>query len=159
MAWRTADDQARQLTIGHLLEQVDQEFGEPVELEAGEGGADEVAEQQSLAGSCRPVRVGNTQQPPVGPEVRRGVQQQPAIAGQQGSRRLQGGGDAAHQPGPPGGLIGARSRPPISAITRKAPTAAENCPASIARRAHSLMAKICSAWWRRRSEISSSTIR
>ena len=40
---RTADDQARQLAIGHLLEQVDQQFRELVELKGGEGGANEVA--------------------------------------------------------------------------------------------------------------------
>jgi hypothetical protein len=62
MAGRTADDQSRQLTIGHLLEQVDQEFGEPVELERGEGAVDEVAEQQALAGRCRPVGIRNGQE-------------------------------------------------------------------------------------------------
>jgi hypothetical protein len=48
---RTANDQAREMAVGHLLQQVDQEFREPVELERGEGAADEVAEQQALAGS------------------------------------------------------------------------------------------------------------
>jgi hypothetical protein len=50
MAERTADDQARQFSVGHLLEQVDQELGEPVELEAGEGAGDELPDWQRLAG-------------------------------------------------------------------------------------------------------------
>jgi hypothetical protein len=73
MAGWTADDQARQLTIGHLLEQVDQQLREPVELEGWEGRADEVAEQQGLAGRCRPVGIGNTQQAPISLAVRGGI--------------------------------------------------------------------------------------
>ena len=125
MAGRTADDQSRQLPVGHLLQQVDQQFGQPVELEAGEGAADEVAEQQCLSCRCHPVRIRDTQQPPVSPEVGGGIQQQATISRDAGCGP-QGGGDATHQLFASGGLIGARSKPPISAITRKAPTAALN---------------------------------
>jgi hypothetical protein len=51
VARRTADDQPRQLPIGHLLEQVNQQLGQAVELEGRERIADEVAEQQALAGN------------------------------------------------------------------------------------------------------------
>jgi|688.fasta_scaffold507592_2 hypothetical protein len=51
MAGRTADDQgASVFRRPPALEQVDQELGEPVELEAGEGAGDELPEWQRLAG-------------------------------------------------------------------------------------------------------------
>ena len=81
MAGRTADDQARQFSVGHLLEQVDEELGEPVGLEAGEVAGDELPEWQRLAGRCGPVRAGNTQQPPVGPDVRKLEEQCVGAAG------------------------------------------------------------------------------
>ena len=79
VAGRCADDQPGQCSVSHLLQQLDQQLGEPVELEGGEGALDEVAEQQALAGSCRPVGIRNAQQSPVGPQVGGGVQQQATL--------------------------------------------------------------------------------
>ena len=51
VAGRCADDQPGQCSVSHLLQQLDQELGEPVELEAGKGGEDEIPKRQGRC--CR----------------------------------------------------------------------------------------------------------
>ena len=140
---RAGHDQAAELAIGHLLQQVDQHLSPVVEAVAGVSLGNEAAQALGFCldwgGAGRQV-----EQAGITPRVEL-AQQQPAVVRSRSLHKCRSCGRTGHGRDS-GGLIGARSRPPISAITRKAPTAAENCSASIARRAHSLIAKICSAW-------------
>ena len=134
--WWAGDDQARELAIGDRLEQSDQHPRPAVEGVAGIGQGDELLQRKRAIAIGERVGVAVGQHPGISPGVRVvGAMEQAAInrAPSPGEQRQRHGRSEY-------GLAGARNIPAISAITRWAPTAAENCSASAARRAQSIRA-------------------